>query len=176
MEKKLSILVCLLLFAVSGHGLRILHDVDGDFGQGFAFGSRPPPPTRRSRWTRCWTTTRTRSATWSSSRFDAGSTPYAAGDADAAAPAPGPAAEAGSAARQRQHEVVAAAVDDPVVPAVPRDARARHASPRDPIQAHRLGLAGGARPVRAGSPRRRRRRRRRGPERRQPSHQLSQYR
>ncbi|KAL5210559.1 hypothetical protein ABZP36_006182 [Zizania latifolia] len=41
MEKKVHILLCLIVFcAGSGHGLRILHDVDGEYGQGFVFGSK----------------------------------------------------------------------------------------------------------------------------------------
>uniref|UniRef100_J3LTE5 Uncharacterized protein n=1 Tax=Oryza brachyantha TaxID=4533 RepID=J3LTE5_ORYBR len=43
MEKKLSlsILLCLVLLrAGSGHGTRILHDVDADYGEGFVFGDK----------------------------------------------------------------------------------------------------------------------------------------
>uniref|UniRef100_A0A0D9ZDY3 Reticulon-like protein n=1 Tax=Oryza glumipatula TaxID=40148 RepID=A0A0D9ZDY3_9ORYZ len=101
MEKKLSILICLLLLAVSGHGLRILHDVDGDFGQGFAFGSKAAAAAAADETEPLDPLLDDYENEISHLEFepvDAGSTPYAAGDADAAAPAPGPAAEAGSAA------------------------------------------------------------------------------
>uniref|UniRef100_A0A0E0KJR8 Reticulon-like protein n=1 Tax=Oryza punctata TaxID=4537 RepID=A0A0E0KJR8_ORYPU len=107
MEKKLSILVCLvvlLLLAVSGHGLRILHDVDGDFGQGFAFGSKAEAAAAAAAETEPLDPSlddyENEMSHVEFEPVDTGSTPYAAADdaAAAAAPAPGPAAEAGSAA------------------------------------------------------------------------------
>ncbi|KAF0915000.1 hypothetical protein E2562_033080 [Oryza meyeriana var. granulata] len=46
MEKKLPVLIYLILLcAGSGHGLRILHDVDGEYGQGFVFSSKAAAET-----------------------------------------------------------------------------------------------------------------------------------
>lgn len=79
MEKKLSILVCLLLLAVSGHGLRILHDVDGDFGQGFAFGSKAAAADETEPLDPLLDDYENEISHLEFEPVDAGSTPYAAG-------------------------------------------------------------------------------------------------
>ncbi|XP_040378460.1 U1 small nuclear ribonucleoprotein C-like [Oryza brachyantha] len=99
MEKKLSlsILLCLVLLrAGSGHGTRILHDVDADYGEGFVFGDKaaaaetePLDPSIDDYENEI-----------SHVEFepDVGSTSYAAAAAAAAAAAPAPGPAAGNAA------------------------------------------------------------------------------
>uniref|UniRef100_A0A0D9VZS0 Uncharacterized protein n=1 Tax=Leersia perrieri TaxID=77586 RepID=A0A0D9VZS0_9ORYZ len=94
MEKKklICLVVALLLCAGAGHGLRILHDVDGDNnGQGFIFGSKsaaaaeaePMDPSLDDYEEEI-----------SHVEFEpeTGAPPYAAAGTAATAPAPGPAA------------------------------------------------------------------------------------